>query len=84
MVRHMKTTVDISDDLLREARRVAHEEGTTLKSMIEEGLRAVLTRRGREDGYALPDASVSGDGLQPEARTASWADLRAMAYGDRL
>ncbi|MEV5711127.1 type II toxin-antitoxin system VapB family antitoxin [Actinoallomurus sp. NPDC052274] len=80
----MKTTVDISDDLLREARRVAREEGVTLKSMIEEGLRAVLARREEGQRYVLPDASVRGEGLQPEVRTASWAELRAMAYGDRL
>ncbi|MFL6054246.1 MAG: type II toxin-antitoxin system VapB family antitoxin [Actinoallomurus sp.] len=80
----MKTTVDISDELLREARRMAHEEGTTLKSLIEEGLRAVLARREEGRRYVLPDASVGGEGLQPEAQGASWAELRAMAYGDRL
>lgn len=84
MVRHMKTTVDISDELLREARRMAHEEGTTLKSVIEEGLRAVLARRAESRRYVMPDASVDGEGLQPEARAASWSELRALAYGDRL
>jgi putative antitoxin of VapBC-like toxin-antitoxin system len=84
MVRHMKTTVDISDELLREARRMAHEEGVTLKSVIEEGLRAVLAQRGKRRDYILPDASMGGEGLQPEVRTASWSELRALAYGDRL
>jgi hypothetical protein len=79
----MKTTVDISDALLREARRMAHEEGVTLRSLIEEGLRTVLAQRGRRDRYMLPDRSVGGDGLQPTARGASWDEIRAMAYGER-
>lgn len=83
MVGNMKTTVDISDTLLRDARSAAREEGTTLRALIEEGLRVVLARRARGDRYALPDATVDGDGLRPEARGASWEELRAMVYGER-
>lgn len=82
MVINMKTTVDISDSLLREARRIAREEGVTLRSLIEEGLRAVLAQRARTDRYVLPDRSVGGGGLQPSARGASWDEIRAMAYGE--
>ena len=84
MVGNTKTTVDISDGLLREARRAARDEGTTLKSLIEEGLRAVLARRVDADRYVLPDAAVDGDGLRAGARGASWEELRALAYGERL
>jgi hypothetical protein len=84
MVSNMKTTVDISDGLLQEARRLAREEQTTLRSLIEEGLRAVLARRAGSDRWTLPDAAVDGDGLRPEARDASWEELRAVAYGERL
>ncbi|GAA4611278.1 hypothetical protein GCM10023195_47690 [Actinoallomurus liliacearum] len=31
--------------------------------------------------YELPDASVGGNGLRPEAAHASWADIRALACG---
>lgn len=84
MVGSMKTTVDISDGLLREARQTARTEGTTLKSLIEEGLRAVLAQRASGGRYTLPDASVSGEGRQPAAEGASWEELRSLAYGDRL
>ncbi|WP_206641200.1 type II toxin-antitoxin system VapB family antitoxin [Nonomuraea polychroma] len=80
----MKTTVDISDSLLNEARQVARAEGTTLRAMIEEGLRVVLSRRAQNARFILPDASVGGEGLQREVRGASWEDIRALAYGDRL
>ena len=35
----MRTTVRLDDDLLREAKRVAAEEGRTLTSLLEDGLR---------------------------------------------
>ena len=43
----MKTTVEISDSLAEEAKRVAARERTTLRALIEAGLRAVsgYTRR---------------------------------------
>ena len=37
----MKTTVELPDELLRAAQRTARREGTTVKSLLEEGLRAV-------------------------------------------
>jgi hypothetical protein len=35
----MKTTLDIPDPLLREARTVAARERTTLRALVEQGLR---------------------------------------------
>ena len=39
----MKTTVEISDPLLREARKLAAREGVTLRIVIERGLHRVIT-----------------------------------------
>ena len=38
----MRTTIRLSDDLLRKAKKKAAEEGRTLTSLVEEGLRIVL------------------------------------------
>ena len=38
----MKTTLNLNDELLREAKKKAAEEGTTLTHVVEQGLRAVL------------------------------------------
>jgi len=80
----MKTTVELSDELLLEARRLAREEQTTLRSLLEEGLRAVISRHREAGQFALRDASVNGNGLRPEFREASWAEIREASYGDRL
>jgi Bacterial antitoxin of type II TA system, VapB len=80
----MKTTVDLPEALVREAQDVARAEGTTLRALVEDGLRAALERRRSGSGFHLPDASVAGNGVRPEFRDASWGDLRAAIYGDRV
>jgi hypothetical protein len=80
----MKTTVEISDSLLEEARRVAAREGTTLRMLIEQGLRKIVAeRRQRGGGFRLRKASFKGDGLQPGVAGASWERIREMAYEAR-
>ena len=44
MVAHMKTTIDIADDLLLRAKQEAKASQTTLRSLIEAGLREILGR----------------------------------------
>lgn len=79
----MKTTVDLPEGLVHEAQDVARAEGTTLRALVEDGLRAALERRRSGSRFQLPDASVDGNGLRPEFRSAGWEELRAAAYGER-
>jgi hypothetical protein len=79
----MKTTVEISDSLARQARELARREKTTLRELIEAGLRAVLRERRRRGTFRLRDASVGGKGLQPEFRGADWERVREAAYEGR-
>jgi hypothetical protein len=81
---HVKTTVELPDELLRAAQRTARREGTTVKSLLEEGLRLALARHLETAVSGLRDASVDGNGLRSEFRDASWAEIRNAAYGDRL
>lgn len=41
----MRTTLNLDDDLIRAAKDKAHTEGTTLTSVIEQALRALLSDR---------------------------------------
>ncbi|MHB8263506.1 MAG: hypothetical protein ACYDGY_07150 [Acidimicrobiales bacterium] len=41
----MKTTLNISDDLLRSAKQRALEQGTTLTKVIEDALETTFTRQ---------------------------------------
>jgi hypothetical protein len=79
----VKTTVEISDPLLRDTRRVAAREGTTVRALIEEGLRRVLGGRRRRGQFRLRDASYGEGGLRPELRGADWDCIREMIYQGR-
>ena len=80
-----KTTIDIPANLLSEAKEVAARDGLTLRALVESGLRTVIDRRrrGREARFRLRDASVGGNGLQPEFRGADWDRIRDAAYDGR-
>lgn len=79
----MKTTVEIPDALAEEARAVARREKTTLRALIETGLRQVLHERRRRSSFRLRDASFGGRGLQPGFREGDWQRIREAAYEGR-
>ena len=80
----MKTTLEISDPLLREARKVAARDRTTLRALVEQGLRRVVAeKQRRRPAFRLRKASFKGRGLRPELRDAEWGRLRELAYEDR-
>lgn len=65
----MKTTIELADDLLLLAKQRALDEGTTLRALIEKGLRHALADAPGRDGspqrYQFPvirDALKSPDG----------------------
>jgi hypothetical protein len=79
----MKTTVEIPDALLAEARKLAARERTTVRALIEQGLRRVIGERERAGPFRLRKATFQGDGLQPGVAAASWERIRDMAYEGR-
>jgi hypothetical protein len=79
----MKTTIEISDPLLRDAKKLAARQGVTLRVLVERGLRHVVSETGNARPFKLRDGSFKGRGLHPDARDASWDALRDMAYEGR-
>jgi Bacterial antitoxin of type II TA system, VapB len=79
----MKTTVHIPDSLFEEARKLAHQEQTTLKALVEQGLRRVISERKNRSSFRLRKAAFKGRGLQPPLEGASWDRIRDMSYEGR-
>jgi len=79
----LKTTIEIADDLAKQARAHAAKEKTTLRSLVERGLRLAMRADDQPQPFRMRDASVGGRGLQRGYRDADWARLREAAYGDR-
>ena len=79
----MKTTLDISEPLLREARKLALRERTTLRALVEQGLRHVVAHNKRRSAFRLRKASFKGRGLHPDLADAQWDRIRDLAYEGR-
>ena len=62
----MRTTVRLDDNLLRDVKRLAAEEGVTLTAMLERAVREMLTRRRQPRARpSVPLPTFKGHGLQP-------------------
>ena len=79
MVTHMKTTIEISDALLKAAKRRARSKGVTLRAVIEEGLRKVLKEEATTTRFQLRRASFKGEGRVE----ADWDAIRDLIYSGR-
>lgn len=78
---HMKTTIEISDALLADAKRVAARDGLTLRALVENGLRQEIQARSKPSKrFRLRDASFKGKGLHPDVQDLSWSEIRDLVY----
>jgi hypothetical protein len=85
MVLHVKTTVDIDDHLLTRAKEAARKRKTTLRRLIEEGLRHELAQSPKQKRFRLRDASFKGGrGLQPGIDLSNPDQMLELMYGDRV
>lgn len=77
----MKTTLDISDELLARAKRHARQAGKSLRAVVEESLQETLARAGEVTPYELQDYAVGTAGAEDPLERISWQDLRDEIYG---
>jgi hypothetical protein len=62
----MRTTINVSDELLRQVKRLAVERGTTITALVEEALREVVARkRSKVVGSPVTLTTFGSGGLQP-------------------
>jgi hypothetical protein len=81
MVTHMKTTIEISDALLKAAKRSARARGVTLRALVEEGLRRVLRDDAKPRPFRLRRASFRGEGAAADVQ--DWDAVRPLIYPGR-
>ena len=81
----MKTTIELNDSLLREAKRAASRQGTTLRGVIEAALRVYLEAQARQPrpAFRLRRHTVGGNGLRPEMAEAGWERILDRSYEGR-
>ncbi len=82
---HMKTTIDISDALFEEAKKLARERDTTLREVVETALRRELVEAKAKPRkpFKLRKVAFRGDGVQPGIDLEDWAQIRSLIYEGR-
>jgi hypothetical protein len=84
MLAHMRTTIEINDELLARAKERARKEGTTLRALFEAILQAALSPTARSPRrFHLRDASFRGTGFARGVDPADWERMRRAAYEGR-
>jgi hypothetical protein len=76
----MKTTIDIHDVLLERAKRHAKDTGQTLRALVEDGLREVLSRPKPDKPYKLEDHRYGDPNGPNPLENYTWAELRDLIY----
>lgn len=71
----MRTTLDLNDQLVKRAKKVAAERGTTLTAVIEDALREKLSRPAPPARKRRTLHTFKGDGLRPGIELNSTAAL---------
>ena len=80
----MKTTIDIAEPLLRQAKQLAASRKTTLRAVVEQALREAISReRERPCGAVVRTHTFEGRGLQPGLSWDDWSALRDLSYEGR-
>jgi len=78
----MKTTIELPDELLKQVRRLARDEGATLRALVEEGLQRTLEARRHVRHRTFDFPAYGGSGLTDEFRGAAWSAIRDEIYRD--
>ena len=80
MVTHMKTTIDLADDLLMRAKQQARRERKTLRDVVEQALRQQLAAPDAHGTFRLKRHAFKGKGRQSGVTEGGWQDVRDLIY----
>ena len=80
----MKTTIEISDALLRRAKQLAARRNTTLRAVLESALRDALEREvPATKARPIQTHTFRGRGLKAGLSWEDWSTIRDLAYEGR-
>lgn len=79
-IKIVKTTVELPDALLEEAKRLAARQGLTLKQLLEMGLRQTIAAQKPSEPFRLRKHTVGGKGLVEDI---DWPGIRERIYDGR-
>ena len=79
----MRTTIEINDALAARAKILMAKRGTTMRALVEEGIRRVVEADATEaETFALRDASAGAGGLREGVDDLGWDTMSRFLYPD--
>lgn len=78
----MKTTIEVNDALLHEAKELAASRGVTLRAIVEAALRRELEASSQLEFSYVP-VEFDGNGLQAGVDLSDWPRIVDLAYEGR-
>ncbi len=79
----MKTTIDISDSILLQAKRLAARRGTTVKALVELGLRRVIAEKNTDSHFVFEPVTDKLGAASGHSPAMPWEQLRDLIYEGR-
>ncbi|MDJ0762086.1 MAG: hypothetical protein QNJ97_03780 [Myxococcota bacterium] len=79
----MKTTVNIPDPILKQAKQIAIRNNTSLKQVIIEALRSHIEQSSTGTSGEIEFFTCKGNGLRQGLSWDSWSEIQEMAYHGR-
>jgi len=80
----MRTSIEISDAILKEVEKIKKSENRTMRSIVEEALRSAISRRRQKNPeFRLKRKSFNGKGLHRDFSQDRWGDIRDASYEGR-
>jgi hypothetical protein len=84
-----RTTVRLPSELLKRAKRMAADEGSTLTAWIEDGLRLKISQREQAPASkrVMPRVSTARGGLLPGVDITKFSDIQGqddLEYAERM
>jgi len=81
----MKTTIDLADSLAASLKARTAREGISMRAAVHEALRLWLKTRPEQPRRISREIGLmTGKGLTPEAAAATWDELRALSYDEKI
>ena len=76
----MKTTLDISDNIMLRAKALARKRHRTFRSLAEQGLLSVIEQLEAEEAVSVTPVTFGGNGINAEFAGKGWSEIRDAAY----
>lgn len=77
----MKTTIDLSNSLFKEIKRMTVKNNRTFKELVEAALSLFIEQQKKQKKpFRLQKKSFAGKGIAPGLNEGDWSQIRSLIY----